>query len=500
MKITEFFNKTKGLSFFIFSLAITLISFSFLSKNQFPGIPFRFSEYIIKHLSFPKADLFTWVSDHVTYCCDEWLSFLLLHFVYRLSGVVGMFFLFVTISMIIFFIIMRYNRNTLGDHFIMFLILFIFAAINFSRFFAFEGIIVCCILFTLELMILYSNRTADTKSIYLIPFIACLWANTYGHFSNVSYLLCILFLIDAAIVKQKEASKSIIRLGSMVALSFIGICINPYGIKMLAYPYQHNLSSRVNQYLGSGAPDAKEFNSLLFGFIPLVLVMMLFILQRSKVEVIDFLLFGLTAFATFAHERNIIFFLIAASFYIGKYAIDFSEVSLYGKPIQITFSLKNQWTMICAVVILIVSICISFGTGYSTLKKKEFMKQPLSASAIEAIQKENPKRPYTSPILGDALIAGNIPVFTDHRSYIYQNYNLSDAENIDFLFSGFQAPKSIKSQIEVRSDLVEYYFDKYEFDGFIVYKNNSLYPYLNALPDQYTKQYDDSMIAYFKRN
>lgn len=490
----------KGLSLFILSLAITLISFSFLSKNQFPGIPFRFSEYIIKHLSFPKADLFTWVSNHVTYCCDEWLSFLLLHFVHRVSGVSGMFALFVIISMILFFIIMRYNRNTLANHFVMFLILFIFAAINFSRFFAFEGIIVCCVLFALELMILYSNRASDTRTIYLIPFLACLWANTYGHFSNVSYLLCVLFLIDAAIAKRTSESKSLIPLGSVTALSFIGICINPYGIKMLAYPYQYNLSSRVNQYLGSGAPDAKELYSLLFGFIPLVLVMMLFIIQRSKVEVIDFLLFGLTAFATFAHERNIIFFLIAAGFYIGKYAVDFSEISLFGKPLRIAFSLKDQWTMVCAVVVLIASVCVSFGTGHSTLKKKEFMKQPLSASAIEAIQKENPKRPYTSPILGNALIAGDIPVFTDYRSYIYQDYNLSDAENIDFLFSGFHAPKSVESQIKVRSDLVEYYFDKYDFDGFIVYKNNSLYPYLNALPDQYTKQYDDSMVAYFKRN
>ena len=105
----------------------------------------------------------------------------------------------------------------------------------------------------------------STKKIYFLPLIGCLWSNLHGGSSNLSYLLCIVFLVCTKlefklgrVYSKKLEKKAFIKLLLVSIGTVLSVLINPIGLKVLAFPYTSLGDNLMMKIISEWqAPDAK---------------------------------------------------------------------------------------------------------------------------------------------------------------------------------------------------------------------------------------------------
>lgn len=454
----------------------------------------KVGEWICENGRVPTSDIFSWygIEKQLPWTAHEWLADVIYYLILHYIGEAGIFFFCLGAALLLAFLIFRQVKGQLKENVLIGSIYFIFLAVVLSLFFYGRPHVFSFFLLFFELKILYEfMQNPDTKKIYILPLIACLWSNLHGGSSNLTYLLCFVFLVISMLqfewgrlYSKRLPKNAIIRLG-IVNIAIVGaVMINPIGFQVLTFPYSSIgddlMMSAISEWQ---APDAKSIAQLLIYFMPIILMTIGLVVKEVKVKLIDVLVMGMFLYLFLRSARFIMLWYIAAAFYAFPYL---PECKL--KELE-----KKSEKVLLHIALLI--FCIPIGMGIYDITRitdNSYIEKVMSDEAIEAVRSNPTERMFNDYNLGEALIYNDIPVFFDARADMYLQKNIF-ADGISLITLNQKNPEAETTYVDADALI-----DKYEFDSILIMKNRPLYSYLSSKDGMVECIYEDDDLVYYK--
>ena len=454
----------------------------------------KVGEWIWENKQIPMQDIFSWygMEKQLPWTAHEWLADVIYYYMLQYTGEAGVFFFCLGAAILMAFLILAQVKDYIPENIVISGIYFIFLAVTISIYFYGRPHLFSFFLLFFELKILYKYMDCpDTKWIYCLPIIGCLWSNLHGGSSNLAYLLCIVFLAISMIevefdrlFSKRLPKKAIMKLGIVSVATIVSVMINPIGMSVLTFPYSSIgddlMMSAITEW---HAPDAKNIAHLIVYFMPIALMVICMIVKEKKIRLLDVIVMAMFLYLFLRSVRFIVLWYIAAAFYAFPYLPNFKlkEIKSKTEKVLVTISLL----LFCIPIIG----CIS---SISKIEENKYIEKVMSDEAIQAVKNNPTERMYNDYNLGEALIYNDIPVFFDARADMYLQQNIfADGISLGNLVQ--QNPEADTQYVDVEA-LIE----KYDFDSVLILKKRALYGYLISHEDMVECIYEDEEIAYLK--
>ncbi len=179
------------------------------------------------------TNFFSFTNPDFPFVNHHWGSGILFYFIFSIFSFAGLSFFYglcIILSSILLFYIWR-NKLPL---FISFpIMLFLIPLITERTEIRPEGLSYLFISIIITLLYLYSTNQIKQKYLWSIPIISLLWVNTHIYFIFAPFFIG-MFLLERLIRKDFKKSKT---LGIILGISTLAICINPYGLYGIIYPF-----------------------------------------------------------------------------------------------------------------------------------------------------------------------------------------------------------------------------------------------------------------------
>lgn len=454
----------------------------------------KVGEWICENGQIPMQDIFSWygMEKQLPWTAHEWLADVIYYLILQYTGETGVFFFCFGSALLMAFLIMGQVKEQFKENVLIGSIYFVFLSVVLSLLFYGRPHIFSFFLLFFELKILYEfMQKPETKKIYLLPLIACLWSNLHGGSSNLTYLLCFVFLVVSMLEFEwgrlyckRLPKKSIIRLAVVNVLTIVGVMINPIGPQVISFPYSSIgdklMMSAITEWL---APDAKEFGQLLIYFLPIILMTAGIVVKETKVRLIDILVMGMFLYLFLRSARFIMLWYIVAAFYAFPYLPKCKLAEIKSKSEEII--LKG------ALIVFCIPIMVSL-YDITQIEEDSYIKKVMTEDAIEAVRNNQTERMFNDYNLGEALIYNDIPVFFDARADMYLQQNIF-ADGISMMTLNQKNPDAGTQYVDIDA-LIE----KYGFDSILIMKSRPLYSYLSSHEEMVECIYEDDNLVYYK--
>lgn len=281
------------------------------------GYHIRAGEYILKTMSVPTHDMFSFLSPPLPWTAHEWLSEVIMALVHRafgLTGIVVFFaFLIALTALLLFDTVHTKEANILIS-----LGVVILATTASGLHWLARPHVFSFVLMVVWYHILCLYQEKGRNLLYLLPLIMVLWANLHGGFMGGFIMLSVFLAGNAfdAVFTHGDRAKAVERLKTLAVTTAVcvAVClINPYGYHILLFPFQLTSS----KYLMDGvsefiSPDFHEWYVRGFEIYLLVLVAAL-AWSRKKLKAADVLFILLFMHMSLYSARYIPLFAIVAA-------------------------------------------------------------------------------------------------------------------------------------------------------------------------------------------
>jgi hypothetical protein len=471
-------------------IAATVAAAAYFFADGIPGNDYwwhvKTGEWIWRHKSVPETDIFSWhgAALGLKFTAHEWLAELFFYGLQRAFGSAGVFVLSAAGALALIFLAVKVNMRRISRSAAFSALFFaLFAALAPMFFYGRPAIFSFYLLFA-ELYCLYAFvEKPKSRALFFTPLIGFLWANLHGGSSNLSYLLCLVFLACGSVeIKTGGLRSEKLGAGRRRALAAAAATLaNPRGAELFIYPYI-NIGDTFMQSVISewGAPDAKRLGDALLYFAPMLMAAGGMLASGKKIRLTDFALLALFAFMLLRSVRFAMLFYIAASFFAFGYFPEQRVKEIRGKLEKTAVALFLALS--CAVAARGAARAAALaGSG-------GLISSAVSADAVRAVKNESPERLFNDYDFGGELIYNDVPVFFDGRADVYAAEGiLKDGVSLLLL-----TPAGGGGALDIDALL-----DKYRFDGFFISESRPLCVYLKARPEKYRLAYSDGTAAYF---
>jgi hypothetical protein len=256
------------------------------------GFHIRTGEYILKTLSIPSQDIFSFHAPPPSWTYHEWLSAAIMAIVHRsfgLTGIVIFFSFLISLSYFLFFKILKVNNNILLSVFFTLLVLLSSKIHWLARPHIFSMLLMIIWYYVLD-----EYQYRDRNYLFVFPPIMLLWVNLHGGFL-VGFILIGIYLFGNIVnfITSNDFEKDIYRkktkLLGLTTVACVFVClINPFGYHILLFPFKlvsnKFIMDHVREFL---SPNFHE--PLLFKYF-LLLMFVIFALSAVKTNLIELLL------------------------------------------------------------------------------------------------------------------------------------------------------------------------------------------------------------------
>jgi hypothetical protein len=483
----------------IFSFVAVVITYCFrdgISGNDF-WWHIKTGEWICQNKKIPVKDIYSWygMSQDIDWTAHEWLSEVILYKIYYLCKEIGIYILSIASAALMIGLIWHKVRDYVSNNILICGVYFAMLGVAASQFFYGRPQLFSFFLLFFELKCLYAYyENTDSKMIYFVPLISCLWSNLHGGSANLSYILCIVFLTAGVmevktghVYAERMDRKSIVRLVLVTIVSVLAILVNPVGLEVMKYPY---VSMGDNFMLSVIAewqpPDAKNIGNLIVYFFPVFLMTIGFFTSEKKLRLIDIMIMFVFLYLFFRSVRFIMLWYIASSFYAFQYM-----------PVLKVKQVK-AWYEKMAVYLFLALMCIPLVMNIryfvKSYDKDTLITKEVSTDMINVLKKEKPERLLNDYDCGGDLIFNGITVFIDSRADLYAS------ENILKNGVGIMLMQQTDENAETGYIDIEKLFDKYRFDSVLMKKSRPFYSYMVSHSELFECVYEDETTGYFRVN
>ena len=453
-------------------------------------------KWINNNHMIPNTELFSWVSGKA-WVAHEWLNELIMYKAGHLGCLLIMLGIFLLLYILMAKMLRLKFKKLLDFKLCYFLLMTVFFKVTGPR-----PYIVSLVFLAYLVYVLFSYLDDETwakKLIYTLPILQILWVNFHGGSSSLIYLFIIgVFMCDifVKVFKFKPNrwntfkldKKKIKTLGIVLVLTILASCLNPFGPKMLLYPFTNMLDDSMTRYiLEWNSPSFHNFLGLyIFIIIAFPLFNMVLGKKDMKLHEIGFQLMFL--FMALKSQRFIGMYGIYSCWNVGKYF--FVTDDIYA-------ALENPFKGIEKPIYYLSCCILVVGTIFVGYKQVKSLRNTglidndgfYSDKAVEKLVSLEPKRLYNDYSQGGYLLykldslnaLDKVKVFSYGLGDVFSKDLLPDTVNLQDLY---EDPKEI--------------LDKYNFDYLITTVNHTLHYYLEVNPD-YELIYSDEMCYIFKK-
>jgi len=312
-----------------------------------------------------------------------------------------------------------------------------------------------------------------------LPVVFVLWVNTHGSWL-IGLVLFFVFIVCGLfdrrwgrIEARPWTRPQLYRLGTPFVLSLLALFINPYGYRLVFYPFDLAFRQPLNiRYISEW--QSLNFHTdrgkIMLLFLAATVVLGLLKNQGWRLDDVAFLLIG------FYSALNYSRFLFLAAIIVTP--ILASKLDFFS-----SYSPERDRAWLNAVVIAsLLAVCLSRFPSQTLLMKDTVSRYPLKAVPyLRLLRPEG--RVFTDYMWGGYLIwnVREIPVFADSRVDIFE-YNGA--------FRDYLAAININETEEV--------FDRYHI-RYVLYESKAPLSYFLQHNSKWSKRYDDGTAALFER-
>lgn len=260
--------------------------------------------------------------------------------------------------------------------------------------------------------------------------LAVLWANLHGGSSNLAYAVPAMYAVSCLPGRSfgkitaygKYGRKSAVPYLVSAAASAAGICINPYGFRMLVYPYSNMKDSDMLSSITEWAPPDIKTDLGLLMYAACAGIIIIYVMTEKKIRAKDLLpvLFGVYLFCR--SPRFFPFLAAAAAFAVPDYLPDAPAAAGTddgtGKPVSIYrtkfgFTGALSFAAVTAATLAVLTVQTYMNTGTAAEDRE------ITPAFAEAIKTSGYTHPYSHFNLGGELIHNGIEPFIDGRADMY---------------------------------------------------------------------------------
>jgi hypothetical protein len=440
--------------------------------------------------AIPTHELFSWFGNY-SWTAHEWLTELIMYKLTPLGCLIIMLIIFFFLYLLMAKMLRVNIKKTFDFKLLYLLLMTIFFKVTGPR-----PYIISLLFFAYLVYVLFNfvdKEKWSNKLIWSIPILQILWVNLHGGSSSMSYIFILGVLICDGILRilpvkierlsdTKLDNKQVKTLFIVLGLTILASMVNPFGIKMLVYPFSNMADNSMLDYIVEWASASFHGFFGLYLFIMLAFPLFNLILTKDKVKIHEVGFQLLLLYMALKSQRFIGMYGIYSTWNLGKYFFikdDFYN-TIKSKCHQYEKLIKYSFYLFLIVVIVLV--------GYK--QTKSFMAKGLidndgfySDASVETIINLKPQRLYNDYSQGGYLLyklnednaLDQVKVFGYGLGDVFSRSILPDSVNLSDLYKD---PREI--------------LNKYDFDVILTTKNHTLHYYLDECED-YKLVYSDNM-------
>lgn len=481
----------RRLFFTLAIIGIFILSFDFANDPDM-WWHLKVGEYIVEN-GIPDTDPgYSFTAGDNEWFMHEWLSEVVMHFMYEIGGLIGLSIFFTVLNSVIFLLL--YFCSPGRPYAGAFVVLW--GAIASSFFMAVRPQMFNLLLASWFVFVLENYRTGRLNKKWLWSFVPLmtLWANLHSGFLTGIVILGVYglggilqILTSSELVENRDFDRAQIRY--MIYLGFAMVAaslLNPKFYGVWLYPFETTLLSEAMQafIVEWQSPD---FHNSLYWFFGtyLFMGMAVLILTKEKVTWTEILLVFGSSMASLQAGRNITIFVIVSIPIFSRHLVGMTkDTALYGILSGTLPDAKIPKTMErLNVVLLGIILLMALGWVANELSKhdkaiaEDF---PVDGLAFLEEHKLASQQGFNHYDWGGYLIWHNVPVYIDGRADLYGDQFFIDYAKI---MNGVDA--------EWKSSL-----DKYQVDYVFIKPRGAFMTLIKLSPD-WALIYEDDMAVIF---
>ncbi|MEQ8170707.1 MAG: hypothetical protein ABRQ38_17605 [Candidatus Eremiobacterota bacterium] len=301
-------------------LIILLASLTFVTLYHIPAadtwLNLATGKYIIDEGTVPQKDVFSYTANGRPWNSTQWFILALFYLIYLPFKMKGLYLLRTVILLItfsiIFFICQVRNSNPLLSAIILIICCFLAQP---YYYFDMRAYLITYLFINLYIFFL-ERRKMQHKSfpIWLLPLINCVWVNSHSAFFVGFGIIFAYFIDEFFFSSDKKSSLFLIGTGILTILSSF---INPYGYKILLYPFNlsHGYGFWQKFLVEWNKPDllGEHFSFLIFWIISAIII----IITIKNGNIRDIIIWVAFSYLAFKAVRHItLFYLVIVPVFV----------------------------------------------------------------------------------------------------------------------------------------------------------------------------------------
>lgn len=408
----------------------------------------RNAEHLATTHSFPNVDTYSFTAAGSPWLDHEWLSELIYYGAFRTGGLRGIFAIYFVLAFVIFFLVYRLacdmgaNPKTAA---VLSIISILLARVSFG-----PRMLLFGWLWLVLVMLILQHDRAHPRLLWLLPPLFCLWINLHGSwvFGFVivgAYILSGLFSLEWGVIySERFAPGELKRLIAIAAASVAALFINPFGYKLVFYPFDLALRQQTN------INNIDEWASVDF--------------HDPRGKVVMLLLLGVLATALISRLRWRLYDVLLAIFAL-YWGLTYSRMQFFAALIFVPLlaqrvklfpaydpAKEKPWLNAAIILTVFIFIGVRFPSEASLQREVEKL---YPASALEYMQEHH----LTDRVLNDYIFGGymiwhtrDIKTFVDGRADLFVYNGVFD----DYVkFARIVAPYEVLDKYRIRYVLIQ---------------------------------------------
>ena len=437
----------------IFSLLFVILSLAIPEKLLIDcdtGFHIRAGEFILKHLTVPKHDIFSFIAPPPRWIAFEWLSEVIMAITHRLMGLTGIVILFSFLISLAYYLLFKIIQRQSGNIVIAVVIALLAMTASSIHWLARPHIFsLLLVIIWYYLLDLYQYK--GKNYLFLFPPLMLLWVNLHGAFFLGFFLGGIYFLGNLLKFFFSEGPErpSYGRKSKMLffalAISLLVSLINPNGYRNLLLPFELLSSKFIMDHISEFlSPNFHELSLLPFEIL-LLFTLLILAISKKKLNIIELALMVLLTNMSLYSVRNIPLFAVVVSPILARQ----SEHALAGQTGKFAGFLRERHKNISPVDMsargylwLVLPVVFVLGLAMSGRIDYHFDEKIKPAAAVEFLKKESVQgNMYNEYEFGDYFIYSAYPqykVFIDGRADMYGVERMKEYYKVNQLKPGWE--------------------------------------------------------------
>lgn len=269
------------------------------------------ARYILSTLTFPQVNFFSYTAPDYPIIDHEWIPGIFFYGLHAVGGMVLLYLVKTVIISITFYILYRLAIRrgvmpVLSSIAAVLCIIHAKGSLYFDvRPYLFTYLSVAVFLYMLD----QYSRSRDRRILIALPPLIWLWVNSHGAFV-LSFVLLAIYIVtlcvrNASLIRSGEKAdwRETRQISSVMVISAALAFLNPYGTRLLLYPFSFLKESFYKSHLIEWAPPdlfGTDISFLIF-FIVTTLAVLIFHRRLNLFDKLCYLFFGCLAFSAVRH-------------------------------------------------------------------------------------------------------------------------------------------------------------------------------------------------------